>query len=287
MGDNPWIGWKGLIAHPSSPLGGGGPGRFRSAKLLGRGITIPNAGSLGRFPDLGQIWNQASNLLDKSLSVVQDLARVDWLGSFDTTGLEGDWHRLYLVWFFEKTPTDLGAWSAEDGVPLVTITSKGYVHDLKQKPHYQETLTKFKKEHSDFGKIKVGAQTTNSFSFTGEGSASGDYDALEWFMGSYDTTVTVVSADSKTRSIKIKVVVSNISHWQSGTRLPKSFINKGLPPFLVSDAPRNAFGPGGTFKQKFIWEDTIRYEMKGVAEPPGSDASPPNLRIMMPGSLRF
>lgn len=42
-----WVGWKGVVAHPESPLGGGGPGSFRSASPLGQGPAArPSFGSV-------------------------------------------------------------------------------------------------------------------------------------------------------------------------------------------------------------------------------------------------
>jgi hypothetical protein len=260
MDKHPWIGWQGVIAHPASPAGGGGPGRFRIPTPLNNGVTLSNIGSLDSPPNLLELWNAFKALGISAESVLEDLTRVDWLGTFDTAGLEGDWHKLYVIWFFELSPASVGTWSVEGGVPLVTITSKGYVNDLKKKPNYQESLNLFKQKYPDLKAIKVGSLITNNFTFTGEGSASGKYSALEWFMGSYQTMITATSNSQTTKSVTVKVEVSNTSHWQSGTRLPRSFINKGLPPYLVRDAPRTAFGPGGTFKQKFIWNDTIQYD---------------------------
>jgi hypothetical protein len=259
MGSNPWIGWKEIVAHPNSPAGGGGPGRSKNVHPLGSNLTLQTAGMFERFPDIPKLWDESVNLGTKTQSIVKDLARVDWLGNLDTKGLEGNWHELYYVWFFETSPTSLGKWSMDEGVPLVTITSAAYAHDLQRKPNYKETLAKFKKEHPDLKAIKVGDTTNNYFRFTGEGSATGKYNALEWFMGSYETKVVVSSVDLKSGSVKIRVEVLNISRWQSGTRMPKAFMNKGLPAYLIKDAPREALGPGGTFKQKFIWEDTVQY----------------------------
>lgn len=192
--------------------------------------------------------------------ILEQLASVDWPGTLDTEGLEGDWHGLYLAWFFETSPSGIGEWGYdEDGIPLVTITSEGYVHDLRAKPHYQETIDRFKEQFPDIGKIHVGDRISNPFYFTGPGSASGDYNALEWFMGSYRTEMIVQCVDLDERKVYVKVIVSNTSHWESGTRLPQSFIDRGLPPYLIQDAPREAPGPGGTFNQKFIWEDSIQY----------------------------
>ncbi len=94
-----------------------------------------------------------------------------------------------MAWACETSPSGLGVWGIEAGEPLVTITSGGYIDDLKSKPHYHETLNKFKKEHPNINIIRIHDFTKNNFRFTGPGSASGKYNALEWFLGSYDMTI--------------------------------------------------------------------------------------------------
>lgn len=255
-GRTPWDGWQG-VAHPASMAGGGGPGWFRGLAPLDAGVVA--VGLLDLPTTLLGWWDSAKKLGINTANTFEDLARVDWLGNFDTAGLEGDWYALYLIWFFELSPSSVGQWSVEDGVPLVTITSAGYIHDLKGKPNYREALNLFKSTYPNLATVSEGASVTHNFRFTGQGSASGTYNALEWFMGSYSTKITAGSRNSATHRLTVHVEVSNISRWQSGTRMPQSFINRGLPRYLVADAPRSAVGPGGTFKQKFIWDDTIQY----------------------------
>ncbi|MBC7911111.1 MAG: hypothetical protein H7Y30_11455 [Pyrinomonadaceae bacterium] len=261
MSDSSWIGWQGIIAHPNSPAGGSGPGGSRSPRPLGLSFSFHFSVRLYvRLPArLSQVLNDAAELSQKTVGIIKDLAMVEWTGILDETGLEGEWRLLTVIWFLEYEPPGLGKWSIEAGVPLVTITSEDYAHDLQKKPNYQETLQKFKQEHPILAVIKAGDQTSNDFLFTGKGSASGKYNALEWFMGSYHTDVTAISTNLKAKSVKVHVKVSNTSHWQSATRLPKSFIDKGLPRYLVPNADRKKIWPGGTFKQNFIWEDTIKY----------------------------
>lgn len=196
----------------------------------------------------------------KVKKLAASLTRVRWDGIVDTKGLQADWHRLWGVWFFETSPPDLGRWTTRsDGAPEVVITSPDYAHDLQSRPQYAAVRAQFAREHPDFDQITPGASTTSRFTFTGPGTATGDYNAVEWFMGSYETRMTVTGVDRASREVIVDVDVHNESHWESGTRVPAVGQAAGLPRYLVPDQARDDLGPGGTFHQRFVWEDRIRY----------------------------
>lgn len=219
---------------------------------------------------IGDWLRKARKRANDAIESGRELARVRWWDALDTTGLHGDWLALYNVWFFETSPTTLGTWSiSKEGNPLVTITSPDYINDLKAKPHHQQVRGAFMEKFPDISTIKPGDKfpadgndkeyDTARAPFTGTGTTTGDYNALEWFLGSYATSMEVTSVDPVTKTIKVRVVVNNKSHWQSGTRVPQSFRNRGFPDYLIPNSRRSDPGPGGTFEQDFVWEETIQY----------------------------
>lgn len=96
--DPVWVGWSGEVAHPESPLGGGGPGRFRPAPLddateqanapspwepvpLGTGATPPAAKKPNPPPEtttgsLGMLKSKQTDLLNVKVDaeIVDDTA---------------------------------------------------------------------------------------------------------------------------------------------------------------------------------------------------------------------
>jgi hypothetical protein len=68
-----------------------------------------------------------------------------------------------------------------------------------------------------------------------------------------------VSAAARNRAVTLRVTVENESHWESGTRVPKTFQNAGLPKYLIPDKPRKTSIIGGSFKQQFIWTEPVKY----------------------------
>jgi hypothetical protein len=51
--DSEWLGWTGRVAHPDSPLGGGGPGFFSRLPIMGRSaFEVPSARPLGSHDDI-------------------------------------------------------------------------------------------------------------------------------------------------------------------------------------------------------------------------------------------
>ena len=180
----------------------------------------------------GRLCDTIGTGYQNSKKIATNLSEVDWGAPFDTTGLEGDWYALYLAWFFDTSPSSIGVWSYEGGEPLVTITSPGYIHDLRNKPHYRKAINQFIQEHPDFNQIRIGDSTSLEFRFTGTGSARGGYDAVEWFIGSYLTTMTVNNIDRMQKEVGILVVASNRTNWESGTRVPDSWKGMQLLPGL-------------------------------------------------------
>jgi hypothetical protein len=191
---------------------------------------------------------------------VQELSTVDLDGLLDEAGLQADWLALTEVWFFEESPQALGRWGTCNGVPCVTITSRDYVDDIRSRPTYQEAIDAFKTARPTPGSVSIGTVFRHSFQFTGPGSASGDYNAVEWFLGSYTLEFTVTAIDPATRSVTVDVVAANRSRWGSATRLPQEYHRRyGVPAELVPDMPRSTALPGGDFEQRFVWTDSIIY----------------------------
>ncbi|HFQ94444.1 MAG TPA: WXG100 family type VII secretion target [Anaerolineae bacterium] len=204
---------------------------------------------------VGDIIDKGSDLLNKAEFLARKLAAVQWSDIVDTEGLKGDWLNLFAVWFFETKPSSLGVWGEKNDTPIVTITDPNYIDDLKNKPNYAEAIQALKTKYPN---LKVGDSIRHPFRFTGPGTTTGEYNALEWFLGSYSTTITVTAVDPVTGQATVDVQVLNLSHWESGTRMPQQFQDIGIPEFLIPDAPRGDFGPGGNFYQEFVWQDTIR-----------------------------
>ena len=114
---------------------------------------------------------------------------------------------------------------------------KNPAHFDRDSPESQDiansySMQELKKEFFKTGKTPV------LWQFTGQGTATGNYGEVEWFLGSYSIQ-------------KFKIVdgiatftVYNKSGWKSGTRLPKSWREtiKEKTTFdiseLVTDAPR-------------------------------------------------
>jgi len=203
--------------------------------------------------------------LNKVRTLGEKLVQVQWTGIVDTTGLKANWHDLWLVWFFETAPNDLGVWSNHD--THVTITRPDYIDDIKSRPHYKKCIAEFKKQYPNLNKIKANDVLKEPltktpgylFRFTGQGTATGKYNAVEWFLGSYRTNMKVQSVNVKLKQVSVVVSVSNLSHWESATRVPAVGQNAGLPKYLMKNAPRSELGPGGNFEQEFVWKETIQY----------------------------
>jgi len=75
-------------------------------------------------------------------------------------------------------------------------------------------------------------------SMTPEGQVDPDGSVL----GSFDEIIV-----SEARDGTVRFEVINTMGWASGTRIP------GTNDWLIDNRPRNAWGPGGTIEQHFIW----------------------------------
>jgi len=204
----------------------------------------------------------------KPASIIHDLARVDLEGITRDDGLKADWGKLWGTWLFEEKPASLGKWDKTDeGVDRVTVTDPSYISDVAGRPHQKEALDEFLKQHPN---PQPGDKLTTTgpdgkpregklFLFTGpETAEGGDYTAAEWFLGSYHTTIKCTGLDPKTGKPQLQFQVTNTSHWESATRLPQSFQDKGLPPSLVGDRNRDqGVGLGGGFIQRYQWNQTV------------------------------
>lgn len=198
----------------------------------------------------------------KAAEVATDLSQVDWTAVFDTTGLQGDWASLFAVWFFEQSPPDLGVWEG-GSVTISEETARGrfLINDLKSRPQYQTGLERFRQKFPTVETIKPGDNHGHSFVFTGPGTAEkGKYTIVEWFLGSYTTTFTVTEINPAEQEVSLEVTIKNSSTWQSGTRMPRRFQERGIPPYLVPNEPREGVLPGGDFHQKFIWREKLSYK---------------------------
>ncbi|WP_408891390.1 hypothetical protein VZQ01_09910 [Myxococcus faecalis] len=189
--------------------------------------------------------------------------------------LEADWTKLWGTWLLEEKPADLGTWDkTTDGegrtVDRVTITDDKYTQDLAGRPHQQQLTEEFFKMYPNpkpgdvfpptQGDPKVIADANDKalYRFTGPGTSENNkdapYTALEWFMGSYRTQIECTGIDPKTGKPNLEYKVTNNSHLESGTRVPQSFQDKGLPDALVGDVERErGLGIGGSFIQDFVW----------------------------------
>jgi hypothetical protein len=190
----------------------------------------------------------------------EELSTVDIDGMLDDAGLQADWLALTEMWFFEESPQALGQWFTINGRPCVVITRRDYIDDIRSRPTYLDAVEAFKAAHPDPSAVPVGTTFRHNFRFTGPGSASGQYNAVEWFLGSYTLEFTVTGVDPVTRTVTVDVVAANRSRWGSATRLPEEYHRRyGVPTELVPDVPRSARGPGGDFEQRFMWTDELSY----------------------------
>ena len=210
------------------------------------------------------LWGKLQSWIQQALislrnykDIIGDLLRVNWSAPFDTEGLEGNWASLFFVWFFEQSSPELGEWNGDE----VTITSEEYINDFKSKRTYKDTINKLK--NTDINNLKVGDQFSGEFEFDGEESTKSDEDAynmLEWFIGSYNLEIKVTEIDRVNNTVKVEGVVRNESDWESATRIPGSWQEDyNLDKSILKNAPRKDLGPGGTFTQKFVWEEVIQY----------------------------
>lgn len=202
------------------------------------------------------------------------LSEVDLQAFTRTDGLKAPWTSLYSVWAFEERPQWLGEWNAAGDT--VTITDPRFTGDLAGREQQEAVRQEFFKQHPN---PKVGDTLTAHWTYTGQGTSEsgqayhstvgangemqgsgGAYTALESYLGSYDTQVTCTGVDPKTGEVQLKFTVTNTSHWQSGTRVPKTAQESlGLGEYLIPDSKRDqGLGIGGDFKQNFVWNESVK-----------------------------
>ncbi|MBZ4419075.1 hypothetical protein [Myxococcus sp. RHSTA-1-4] len=204
---------------------------------------------------------------------LKKLGEVDLNGITRTTDpvtgqkLKGDWTELWGTWLLEEKPKDLGTWRTEpDGTEVVTIKDNAYTEDLAGRPHQKKVTEEFFKMYPNpkpgdvfppNGDSKA-VDNKDLYVFAGEDTSEYNkedpHTALEWFIGSYRTQVKCTGIDEKTGKPNLEYTVVNNSHFESGTRVPASFQQKGLPEYLVPDQKRETgLGVGGDWVQEYVW----------------------------------
>jgi hypothetical protein len=203
---------------------------------------------------------------------LKTLGKVDLEGITRTTDpvtgqkLQGDWPKLWGTWLLEEKPKDLGTWDkTANGTDRVTVRDNAYTEDLAGRPHQQQVTEEFFKLYPNpkpgdvFPPKNATAEQNDKalYRFTGPGTAEASkekYTSLEWFIGSYRTEVKCTGIDEKTGKPNLTYEVVNNSHFESGTRVPATFQEKGLPPALVQDRKRETgLGVGGDWIQRYTW----------------------------------
>lgn len=130
---------------------------------------------------------------------------------------KAQWSALLGAWFLETTP------------PLHEATWIGDTVEFGDKSLYCLDIM----ESVSYGKIKesffkvADADRPNpflaSFSFTGpETAIENYYSAVEWFIGSYDANIQW-NINTQTGEYRVVMMITNVSHWYSGTRLPGTY----------------------------------------------------------------
>jgi hypothetical protein len=234
-----------------------------SAAISGMSAVLP-AALAGRISAFVHGYADAiRSVIRRIRSVAQgaeELSTVDIDGMLDDAGMQADWLALTEMWYFEESPQDLGQWFTLNGSPCVVITRRDYVDDIRSRPTYLVAVEAFKAAHPDPGAVPVGTKFRYNFHFTGPGSASGQYNAVEWFLGSYTLEFTVTGVHPATRTVTVDVVAANRSRRGSATRVPEEYHRRyGIPTEFMSDVPRSAWGPGGDVDQLFMWTDELSY----------------------------
>ncbi|MCP3100208.1 hypothetical protein LZ198_15150 [Myxococcus sp. K15C18031901] len=184
--------------------------------------------------------------------------------------LKGDWPKLWSTWLLEEKPQDLGTWDkTADGTDRVTVRDNAYTEDLAGRPHQQQVTEEFFKMYPNpkpgdvFPPANATAEQQDAalYRFTGPGTDEANkkdtYTSLEWFIGSYRTQVKCTGIDEKTGKPNLEYSVENSSHFESGTRVPATFQEQGLPPALIGDRKRETgLGVGGDWLQRYVWTNT-------------------------------
>jgi hypothetical protein len=245
-------------------------------KLLPDGATTPLLKATeGGIDGLAKVTGKASEYvpgLKSAADGLDKLSQVDLDGINRTTDpatgqkLKADWPKLWGTWLLEEKPKDLGTWDKlADGTDRVTVRDNAYTDDLAGRPHQQKVTEEFFKLYpnpkpgDEFPPKNATAEQKKAalYVFAGPDTAESSknpHTALEWFIGSYNTKVKCTGIDEKTGKPNLEFEVVNNSHFESGTRVPASFQDKGLPPYLVGDRKRETgLGVGGDWVQRYVW----------------------------------
>ncbi|WP_136667930.1 hypothetical protein [Flavobacterium sp. H122] len=164
-------------------------------------------------------------------------------------GTTANWDELLNAWFFETSPAFLNAtWQ---GDKIIFNSNSAFSRDIANSPSFSGSRTgnSIKRKFFEVSDVARPNPFEASFHFVGSETGIKDYySVVEWFLGSYKTKIYWFKSNN---SYAIKALVSNRSHWYSGTRLPKSWQNKLDETLgfsienLVDSAPR-----GQTIKRK-------------------------------------
>ena len=168
---------------------------------------------LGRniFDDTIDMINKIIGAIDKLIGIPLPKAPI---GGGDSVL----WTQMFADWFFERGKNPI---TYQSDSPQSKDIAKS--HSIKN-----DILPPF----CESGEKK------GLWQFTGPGTRTGTYGAVEWFLGSY--TIEWIEASRE----KVKLDIDNLSHWSSGTRLPKTWTDaiKKVTGFeileLVTSAPR-------------------------------------------------
>jgi len=133
--------------------------------------------------------------------------------------------------------TDLGKWvrhqnsqGVEDGLAELVIMDESYIKDIMSRKTYKYLV----KEMVSDPLLEVNKIYKKKFQFWGPMSATEEYTALEWFLGSYALEVKVVEYNKIKNKLKVHVKVTNKSHWESAVRYP-GIIKNLIKPWTSGD----------------------------------------------------
>lgn len=161
----------------------------------------------------GSSWS----IIDSTMAVANRLASIKFPHPPRSTNHHADWWDMVEIWFFERggTPTRYSKVSDQS----IDIANSYSMYEVREE---------YFKTHN----------TPKRWDFTGQGTATGKYGEVEWFIGSYEIINFKLRGQVATFEIK------NKSGWHSATRLPKTWqniIKRAIDVDIVdivTDAPR-------------------------------------------------
>ncbi|TAE89850.1 MAG: RHS repeat-associated core domain-containing protein, partial [Verrucomicrobia bacterium] len=183
------------------------------------GNNPPNAidplGLMAGFPGFPSGW---ADYLNKFIGLADELSGIPLPRAPANRGEEADWGLMMWDWFFEKreNPIHFG----EDSAHSKDIAKSYSIRD--------DLMPKYCRDK----------QAPTRWGFTGPGTRTGNYGAVEWFLGSYSVQ------NWREEGRYVKFTARNTSGWRSGTRLPATWTTyirskTGLEVTeFVTDAPR-------------------------------------------------